>query len=100
MKTEKSGAGIVNEFGEVYMTGVPEKGQLKINWNTHGKCTADYELSDKRYFKHLYCSCNLFVKLNVMMRKIIFSLYLIISSVSAVNARGIDLESIMVSEGK
>ena len=40
------------------------------------------------------------MKLNFMMRRIIFSLYLIISSVSAVNARGIDLESIMVSEGE
>ena len=54
MKTEKSGAGIVNEFGEVYMTGVPEKGQLKINWNTHGKCTADYELSDKKGILNIY----------------------------------------------
>lgn len=53
-KTGKYGAGIVNESGEVYMTGMPEKGQLKINWNTHGKCTADYELPDKKGIANIY----------------------------------------------
>lgn len=50
----KYGTGIVNESGEVYMTGMPEKGQLKIRWNSHGECTAMYEFPKKTDVKNIY----------------------------------------------
>ena len=37
-------AGIVGENGEVYMTGLPEKGQLQISWGEGIKCQASYQL--------------------------------------------------------
>lgn len=54
--TGKNSVGIVNESGEVYMTGMPAKGQLNISWNSHGKCTATYELPDKRNIANIYNS--------------------------------------------
>ena len=54
--TGKKSVGIVNESGEVYMTGMPAKGQLNISWNSHGKCTATYELPDKRNIANIYNS--------------------------------------------
>ncbi|EHH6606645.1 fimbria/pilus outer membrane usher protein [Escherichia coli] len=53
-KDNKYGAGIVNELGEVYMTGLPEKGELNVRWNSHGKCTATYELSGKKNIANIH----------------------------------------------
>ncbi|WP_370549274.1 fimbria/pilus outer membrane usher protein [Edwardsiella tarda] len=47
----RSGAGIIGDSGEVYMTGLPEKGQLQVQWGNGQRqhCRADYQLleSDK-----------------------------------------------------
>lgn len=41
-----SGAGIVDDGGDVYMTGLPEKGQLQVRWGNgqRQQCRADYQL--------------------------------------------------------
>ncbi|HFE3855547.1 TPA: fimbria/pilus outer membrane usher protein, partial [Escherichia coli] len=46
--------GIVNESGEVYMSGLSEKGQLDVKWNSHGSCKAVYKLSDNKSIVNIY----------------------------------------------
>jgi outer membrane usher protein len=43
---DKTGAGIVGEGGQVYLTGLPDSGQLQVKWG-HGdtqQCTVSYQL--------------------------------------------------------
>ena len=46
--------GIVNESGEVYMSGLSEKGQLDVKWSSHGSCKAVYKLSDNKSIVNIY----------------------------------------------
>nr|WP_283317999.1 fimbria/pilus outer membrane usher protein [Edwardsiella anguillarum] len=43
------GTGIVGDSGDVYMTGLPEKGQLLVQWGNGQRqhCQADYQLLEK-----------------------------------------------------
>ncbi|ELC8790633.1 fimbria/pilus outer membrane usher protein [Salmonella enterica] len=46
----QSSTGIVGDSGGVYMTGLPEKGQLKVQWGDGQQqlCRADYRLPEKQ----------------------------------------------------
>ena len=45
--TSSANSGIVGEHGELYLSGLPEKGQVTLSWgeNATTKCTFDYTLS-------------------------------------------------------
>lgn len=43
-----TGAGIVGENGEVYMTGLPESGHLHVSWGKGIQCQAYYQLPKKK----------------------------------------------------
>ncbi|WNI88024.1 fimbria/pilus outer membrane usher protein [Citrobacter portucalensis] len=58
----QSGTGIVGDSGDVYMTGLPEKGQLQIQWGNGQQrhCRADYQLlesSETAGVSNLKASC-------------------------------------------
>ncbi|MWN56029.1 fimbria/pilus outer membrane usher protein, partial [Escherichia coli] len=40
--------GVVGEHGEVYMSGLAERGRLKAQWSKRSQCYADYRLPDKK----------------------------------------------------
>ena len=46
--TDHIGAGIVGEQGEVYMSGLPDKGHLQVSWGEHKQCLARYQLPEKK----------------------------------------------------
>ncbi|HHR5914089.1 TPA: fimbria/pilus outer membrane usher protein, partial [Providencia alcalifaciens] len=46
--------GIVNENGEVYMTGLSLNGQLNVKWNSHSQCSASYILPNKKGYADLF----------------------------------------------
>lgn len=41
---KSGGSGIVGKGGEVYLTGVPEEGEITVNWNGVHQCMAHYRL--------------------------------------------------------
>ncbi len=47
--------GIADENGDVYLSGMPEKGQLTVSWgkNTQDQCIADYHLTAEQLKQHL-----------------------------------------------
>lgn len=59
----RSGAGIVGDNGEVYLSGLPQKGSLLAVWGDDSRCRADYQLpADKGsagvYSLRAECSVN------------------------------------------
>lgn len=46
---EISSSGIVGDNGDIYLSGMPEKGKIHIKWGNHSneQCTAHYQLNDK-----------------------------------------------------
>ncbi|EGM4553200.1 fimbria/pilus outer membrane usher protein [Escherichia coli] len=46
---QKSGsAGVVGDKGEVYMSGLSERGKLKVVWGENSQCHADYRLPEEK----------------------------------------------------
>ncbi|EEY3971054.1 pilin outer membrane usher protein SafC [Escherichia coli] len=48
VKESHSSIGVMGEHGEVYMSGLPKKGNLKAVWGNNSECIASYHLSDKK----------------------------------------------------
>ena len=48
IEKESSATSIVADDGRVYLTGLPLKGTLEVNWgeSAEGKCLANYDISD------------------------------------------------------
>ncbi|MGO2336434.1 fimbria/pilus outer membrane usher protein [Providencia sp.] len=48
-------SGIADENGDVYLSGMPEKGRLKIKWgnDAQDQCTAEYQLTAEQLKQHL-----------------------------------------------
>lgn len=51
---ENYSTGIVNENGEVYMTGLSLKGLLNVKWNSDSQCSASYILPNKKGDTNLF----------------------------------------------
>lgn len=47
-KSNSTGAGITGEKGEVYMSGLPQKGTLQATWGDSHTCRAVYQLPQKK----------------------------------------------------
>lgn len=47
-QTNHIGAGITGEGGEVYMTGLPETGQLQVQWGQGRTCRVNYRLPEDK----------------------------------------------------
>lgn len=47
--------GIVNEKGDVYLSGMPDKGRLQVKWGKEAseQCTVDYQLTAEQLKQHL-----------------------------------------------
>lgn len=43
-KLKEGGSGIVGDDGQVYLTGVPEEGDIAVNWNGGPQCVVHYRL--------------------------------------------------------
>lgn len=41
-------AGVVGDKGEVYMSGLSERGKLKVVWGENSQCHADYRLPEEK----------------------------------------------------
>lgn len=53
LEGEGVGSGVVGDAGMVYLTGLPEKGQLAVKWAGH-QCRAEYHLPEKTGAAGLY----------------------------------------------
>ncbi|QMA86832.1 hypothetical protein HV016_04165 [Escherichia coli] len=42
------GAGVVGDNGEVYLSGLDETGQLKVQWGRNSSCRANYRLPEEK----------------------------------------------------
>lgn len=45
-KMKEGGSGIVGDDGQVYLTGVPDEGDITVNWNGKQQCVAHYRLPE------------------------------------------------------
>lgn len=46
-KLKGGGSGIVGDDGQVYLTGVPEEGDITVNWNGVQQCVVHYQLPEQ-----------------------------------------------------
>lgn len=46
-KLKEGGSGIVGDDGQVYLTGVPEEGDIAVNWNGAQQCVVHYRLPEQ-----------------------------------------------------
>ena len=44
-KLASGGSGIIGDDGQVYLTGVPEEGEIQVSWNGVQQCVVNYRLS-------------------------------------------------------
>ncbi|WP_233591233.1 FimD/PapC C-terminal domain-containing protein [Citrobacter amalonaticus] len=45
-KMKEGGSGIVGDDGQVYLTGVPDEGDITVNWNGKQQCVVHYRLPE------------------------------------------------------
>ncbi|EIO7469451.1 fimbrial biogenesis outer membrane usher protein [Salmonella enterica subsp. enterica] len=45
-KLKEGGSGIVGDDGQVYLTGVPDEGNITVNWNGKHQCVVHYRLPE------------------------------------------------------
>lgn len=48
LATQGVGAGVVGENSQVYLTGLPENGQLNVKWGDGQRCQVSYHLPEKK----------------------------------------------------
>ncbi|QGG08414.1 fimbria/pilus outer membrane usher protein [Enterobacter cancerogenus] len=46
-KLKEGGSGIVGDDGQVYLTGVPQEGEIAVNWNGVQQCAVHYRLPEQ-----------------------------------------------------
>nr|WP_250695237.1 FimD/PapC C-terminal domain-containing protein [Escherichia coli] len=46
-KLKEGGSGIVGDDGQVYLTGVPEEGEISVAWSGAKQCTVHYHLAEQ-----------------------------------------------------
>ncbi|CAD5354939.1 putative outer membrane export usher protein [Enterobacter cancerogenus] len=46
-KLKEGGSGIVGDDGQVYLTGVPQEGDITVNWNGAQQCVVHYRLPEQ-----------------------------------------------------
>ena len=46
-KLKEGGSGIVGDDGQVYLTGVPEAGEIAVSWNGAQQCVVHYRLPEQ-----------------------------------------------------
>lgn len=46
-KLKDGGSGIVSDSGQVYLTGVPDEGEIAVNWNRTNRCVVHFRLPEK-----------------------------------------------------
>lgn len=44
---QRGSSGIVGEDGQVYLTGMPDKGKITVSWNGKRQCSVYYQLAEK-----------------------------------------------------
>ncbi|MGK4357800.1 fimbria/pilus outer membrane usher protein [Enterobacter cloacae] len=54
IKSQNSSTGIVDENGQVFLTGVPDNGKLSVIWGGGGNCNADFKLPEQKSEAGLY----------------------------------------------
>ncbi|WP_252152174.1 FimD/PapC C-terminal domain-containing protein [Enterobacter sp. SGAir0187] len=47
-KLKEGGSGIVGDDGQVYLTGVPEEGDIAVSWNGAQQCVVHYRLAEQQ----------------------------------------------------